>query len=190
MFECDISLSGASLKDATARLVIETENVNLLYKGTIGSKGNCKVPVHKLRGLLDESAKGKIKLEVIAEDTYFIPWESDFSVETSKSVTVEIKSQSPKVIKESSKPKMAVKVKKSVEDEIFIEDDAPTITETQHAVNLLKLLIKEDINMTNISIKRNRLNNIVATYIQENPIDTSKRGKILGNVVKVLAKRK
>ena len=85
---------------------------------------------------------------------------------------------------------MAVKVKKSVEDEIFIEDDAPTITETQHAVNLLKLLIKEDINMTNISIKRNRLNNIVATYIQENPIDTSKRGKILGNVVKVLAKRK
>ena len=190
MFECDISLSGASLKDATARLVIETENVNLLYKGPIGSKGNCKVPVHKLRGLLDESAKGKIKLEVIAEDTYFIPWESDFSVETSKSVTVEIKSQSPKVIKESSKPKMAVKVKKSVEDEIFIEDDAPTITETQHAVNLLKLLIKEDINMTNISIKRNRLNNIVATYIQENPIDTSKRGKILGNVVKVLAKRK
>lgn len=190
MFECDISLSGASLKDATARLIIETDTVNLLYKGTIGSNGNCKVPVHRLRGLLDETAKGKIKLEVIAEDTYFIPWESDFSVETSKSVTVEIKSQSPKVIKESAKPKMAVKVKKSLEEDIFIEDDAPTITETQHAVNLLKLLIKEDINMTNISIKRNRLNNVVATYIQENPIDTSKRGKILGSVVKVLAKRK
>tara|TARA_R110000744_G_scaffold84007_1_gene164561 strand:+ start:569 stop:1171 length:603 start_codon:yes stop_codon:yes gene_type:complete len=190
MFECDISLSGASLKDATARLIIETDTVNLLYKGTIGSSGNCKVPVHRLRGLLDETAKGKIKLEVIAEDTYFIPWESDFSVETSKSVTVEIKSQSPKVIKETVKPKMAVKVKKPLEEDIFIEDDAPTITETQHAVNLLKLLIKEDINMTNISIKRNRLNNIVATYIQENPIDTSKRGKILGSVVKVLAKRK
>tara|TARA_R110001592_G_scaffold253051_1_gene515905 strand:- start:37 stop:639 length:603 start_codon:yes stop_codon:yes gene_type:complete len=190
MFECDISLSGASLKDATARLIIETENVNLLYKGTIGSKGNCKVPVHKLRGLLDESAKGKIKLEVIAEDTYFVPWESEFAVETSKSVTVEIKSQSPKIIKESSKPKMAVKVKKSLEEEIFIEDDTPTLTETQHAVNLLKLLIKEDINMSNISVKRNRLNNIVATYIKENPINTSKRNQILGNVVKVLAKRK
>ena len=45
MFECDISLSGASLKDATARLIIETDTVNLLYKGTIGSNGNCKVPV-------------------------------------------------------------------------------------------------------------------------------------------------
>ena len=190
MFECDISLSGASLKDATARLVVETDNISLLYKGTIGSKGNCKVPVHKLRGLLDESVKGKIKLEVIAEDTYFVPWESDFAVETSKSVTVEIKSQSHKILKESSRPKMAVKVKKSLEEDIFIEDDTPTITETQHAVNLLRILIKEDINMTNISIKRNRLNNIVATYIQENPIDTSKRKQILGNVVKVLAKRK
>jgi len=190
VFECDISLSGASLKDATARLVVETENVSLLYKGTIGSEGNCKVPVHKLRGLLDESAKGKIKLEVIAEDTYFIPWESDFAVETSKSVTVEIKSQSPKVIKESSKPKMAVTVKKSIEEEIFIEDDTPTISETEHAVNLLKILIKEDINMKNISVKKNRLNNIVATYIKGNPIEKSKRGKILNNVVKVLAKRK
>jgi|21_taG_2_1085346.scaffolds.fasta_scaffold00254_6 hypothetical protein len=190
MFECDISLSGASLKDASARLVVETEDISLLYKGTIGSKGNCKVPVHKLRGLLDESTKGKIKLEIIAEDTYFVPWESDFAVETSKSVTVEIKSQSPKVIKESSKPKMAVKVKKPLEEDIFIEDDTPTLTEKQHAINLLKLLIKENINMKNISVKKNRLNNIVATYIKENPIDTSKRGKILGNVVKVLSKRK
>ena len=62
--------------------------------------------------------------------------------------------------------------------------------ETQHAVNLLKILIKEDINMKNISVKKNRLNNIVATYIKENPIEKSKRGKILNNVVKVLAKRK
>ena len=143
IFECDISLSGASLKDAKARLVVETDDISLLYKGEIGSKGNCKVPVHKLRGLIDENVKGKIKLEVIAEDTYFIPWESDFEVETSKSVTVEIKSQSRNVIKESSKPKMAVKVKKPLDEEIIIEDDTPTISETQHAVNLLKILIKE-----------------------------------------------
>jgi hypothetical protein len=190
IFECDISLSGASLKEAKARLVVETEDINLLYKGTIGSKGQCKIPVNKLRGLLDESAKGKIRLEVIAEDTYFIPWESDFQVETSKSVTVEIKSQKSSIIKESSKPKMAVKVKQSLDEEIFIEDDEPTLSEKQHAVNLLKLLIKENISVNNISVKKNRLNNIVATYIKENPIEKTKRSKILGNVVKVLAKRK
>ena len=190
IFECDISLEGASLKDATARLVVETDNISLLYKGAIGSNGNCQVPIKKLRGILDESTKGTIKLEVIAEDTYFVPWESDFEVETAKSVTVEIKSQSPRVIKETKKPRMVAKVKKPLDEEIIIEDDTPTITETQHAVNLLKILIKEDINMKNISVKKNRLNNIVATYIKENPIEKSKRGKILNNVVKVLAKRK
>ena len=84
---------------------------------------------------------------------------------------------------------MAVKVKKPLDEEIIIEDDTPTISETQHAVNLLKILIKEDINMKNISVKKNRLNNIVATYIKDNPIERSKRGKIMNNVVKVLAKR-
>ena len=190
IFECDISLEGASLKDAKARLVVETDNISLLYKGAIGSNGNCKVPIRKLRGILDESTKGTIKLEVIAEDTYFVPWESDFKVETAKSVTVEIKSQSPRVIKETKKPRMVAKVKKPLDEEIIIEDDTPTISETKHAVNLLKILIKEDINMKNISVKKNRLNNIVATYIKENPIEKSKRSKILNNVVKVLAKRK
>jgi len=190
IFECDISLSGASLKKAKARLVVETADLNLLYKGTIGSRGECRIPVSKLRGLLDETAQGKIRLEVIAEDTYFIPWESDFTVETSKSVTVEIKSQSSKILRETTKPKMAVKVKNPLDEEIYIEDDSPTLTEKQHVVNILKLLIRENINVRNISIKKNRLNNIVATYIRENPIQKTKRGRILGNVVKVLAKRK
>ena len=190
VFECDISLSGASLKNASARLIVETESLNLLYKGKIGSKGKCEVPIQRLRGLLDESSKGNIKLEVIAEDTYFVPWESDFEVETSKKVTVEVKSQKPKVIKESSKPKMKVKVKKPLEEEIVIIDDDPTLTEKQHAVNLLKLLIKENINADNITFKKNRLNNIVATYIKENPIKQSQRPKILNNVAKVLTRKK
>ena len=190
VFECDISLSGASLKNASARLIVETESLNLLYKGKIGSKGKCEVPIQRLRGLLDESSKGNIKLEVIAEDTYFVPWESDFEVETSKKVTVEVKSQKPKVIKESSKPKMKVKVKKPLEEEIVIIDDDPTLTEKQHAVNLLKLLIKENINADNITFKKNRLNNIVATYIKENPIEQSQRPKILNNVAKVLTRKK
>lgn len=189
IFECDISLSGASLKDATARLVVETADLNLLYKGTIGSGGETRIPISKLRGLLDKTTQGKIRLEVIADDTYFVPWESDFTVEASKSVTVEIKSQSSKILRETSKPKMVVKVKNLLDEEIYIEDD-PTLTERQHVVNIMKLLIRENINVKNISIKKNRLHNIVATYIKENPIQKTKRGRILGNVVKVLAKRK
>ena len=109
-FEAVIKLEGASPSKSTARLVVEAENFNLLFTGKVNSNGKVSIPVRRLKGLLDENTKGKIKLEVIAEDTYFIPWESDFQVDTSKKVTVEIKSQSQEPINEDTKPKMQVKV--------------------------------------------------------------------------------
>jgi TusA-related sulfurtransferase len=96
LFECSISLEGASVKNSQARLIVESDNLNLLFKGTIDSSGKCTVPIKKLKNLLEESTKGKIRLEVIADDTYFTPWESDFEVETAKKLTVEVKSQSNK----------------------------------------------------------------------------------------------
>jgi len=97
-FECSISLEGASIKNSQARLIIEADDLNLLFKGTIDSTGKCTVPIKKLRNLLEESTTGKIRLEVIAEDTYFTPWESDFEVATAKKLTVEVKSKSNKSI--------------------------------------------------------------------------------------------
>ena len=108
VFECKIFLEGASLKKATSRIVVETEYLNLMFEGTIDKDGICKVPIKKLKGLLDESDKGKIKLEVIAEDTYFSPWESDFIVDTAKRIKVEIKEQNTPTIKKT-KPKMIIK---------------------------------------------------------------------------------
>ena len=101
LFECDIKIEGTSLSKSTARLVVETSDYSLMFNGKISSNGKCEIPVKKLRGLIDENSKGNIRLEVIAEDTYFIPWKSEFEVDASKKVTVEVKSQaSKKVIKE------------------------------------------------------------------------------------------
>ena len=77
LFECNIKLEGASLKKSHARLLIESESedIALVFKGTITTDGKCKIPVKKLKGLLPENTGGNIKLEVIAEDTYFTPWE-------------------------------------------------------------------------------------------------------------------
>ena len=108
IFECRIFLEGASLKKATSRIVVETEYLNLMFEGTIDSKGNCKVPIKKLKGLLGENDSGKIKLEVIAEDTYFNPWESDFIVDTAKKIEVQVKEQNTPIIK-TSKPQMVIK---------------------------------------------------------------------------------
>jgi hypothetical protein len=177
LFECDIKLQGASLNKSKARLVVETSEYSLLFKGNINSKGKCKIPIRKLKGLIDENTKGNIRLEVIAEDTYFTPWESDFEVETSKKVTVEVKSQQNK--KPILETKVKVKVKKT---------KPVTLTEKQHVINLFKLLIKEDINIDNISFKRNKLNNIVATYLKENTIKN--KNKVINSVLKVLETKK
>ena len=132
LFECNISLQGASLKKSKARLVVETSDYSLLFKGEISSKGKCEIPIRKLKGLIDENTTGNIRLEVIAEDTFFTPWESDFEVDVSKKVTVEVKSQQTK------KPILETKVK------VKVKDEKPTITEKDHVINLFKLLIKDD----------------------------------------------
>ena len=169
LFECDIKLQGASLKKSKARLVVETSDYSLLFNGTISKSGKCEIPIRKLKGLIDEDTTGNIRLEIIAEDTFFTPWESDFEVETSKKITVEVKSQTTK------KPIVEAKVK-------------VTTSEQQHVVNLLKLLVNENINIKNISYKRNKLNNIVATYLKENTIKDT--GEIISGVLKKLQKEK
>ena len=169
LFECNISLQGASLKKSKARLVVETQDYSLLFNGNISKSGKCEIPIKKLKGLIDEDTTGNIRLEVIAEDTFFTPWESDFEVETSKKVTVEVKSQTTK------KPIIEAKV-------------TITNSEQQHVINLFKLLVKENINIKNISYKRNKLNNIVATYLQENTVENNK--EVIRGVLKRLEKQK
>ena len=182
-FEAKIKLEGASLKKSKARLVVESDDFDLMFKGTISDTGVVKVPVKRLRGLVDENTKGKIKLEIIAEDTYFTPWESTFHVEASRKVTVEIKSQtSSDSINEASKAS-----RHKVE---ILSQTKPTLSEKQHVINLLKMLIKEKINIKNLSIKRNKLNNIVAEYINENKITQEQKTPVINKVIKVLEKRK
>ena len=174
LFECSISLQGASLKKSKARLVVETPDYSLLFNGTISKSGKCEIPIKKLKGLIDEDISGNIRLEVIAEDTFFTPWESDFEVETSRKVTVEVKSQTTK--------------KPIVEAKVTVKENNISTSEKQHVINLLKILIKEEINIKNISYKRNKLNNIVATYLKENTVNNTDR--IIGGVLRYLEKQK
>ena len=68
VFECNLDLEGAKLIDSKARLVLESENYNLLFYGKINENGKCEIPVKRLKNLLSEMDSGKVKLEVIAED--------------------------------------------------------------------------------------------------------------------------
>ena len=150
----------------------------MLFNGSISKGGKCEIPIRKLKGLIDESTTGNIRLEVIAEDTFFTPWESDFEVDTSKKVTVEVKSQSIK------KPIVETKVKVNVKNKVSRKVTNP---EKQHVINLFKLLVKEDINIENITFKRNKLNNIVGTYLKDKKIQNP--DKIIGGVLKILERK-
>jgi len=178
IFECDVKLEGASLTNSKARIVIESQDVNLLFKGTIDSNGKCKIPIKKLKGFLGENAKGKLKLEIIAEDTYFVPWSSEFSVEAAKKVTVEVKSQDAAMIVENAEP--AVKV-------TGVKNEVP-LSVKEHVIKLVRLLVKEDIKISNLKIKKDRLNNIIATYLQKNPLNESQADRVITGLLKNLPK--
>ena len=162
------------IKAKDIRLVVETQDYSLLFNGSINSNGKCEIPIRKLKGLIDEDTSGNIRLEVIAEDTFFTPWQSDFEVETSKKVTVEVKTQT------TQKPILEAKA--------TVKPQQVTKSEKKHVVNLFKLLIKEDINIDNISYKRNKLNNIVATYLKEHTVNNTE--KVINGVLKVLENKK
>ena len=150
-FECDLFLEGADLKQSSARLIVESKDLTLMFKGEIDDKGNCKVPIKKLKGLMGENTTGDIKLEVIAEDTLIEPWQSDFVVETAKKVTVEIKSQKEEKpqIKESTKPQVKVKSVKNY---------------TNPVNQMVNVLVKNDITINEVLQNKQKIAPILKNY--------------------------
>jgi hypothetical protein len=181
IFECKVKIDGASLSNSKARLIIESEDLNLLFNGRIDEHGNCKIPIKRLKGILPESMKGEIKLEVIADDTYFIPWKSEFSVDASKKVVVEVKSQDADLIIESN-PKVSVtdvKNTESIVTTVAPTESTPDISKVikEHVVNLMRLLLREDISIDNIVFKKTKANSIISTYLNSQKVELTESTK-------------
>lgn len=107
-FECRIDLKGAKLNNANARLIVESDDLSLLFQGSITKNGKCIIPIPKLVGLMEELTVGEIRLEVIVDDTYFQPWSSAFKVDVAKKLTVEV--VQPKSVQSYKKPQMKVRL--------------------------------------------------------------------------------
>jgi hypothetical protein len=181
IFECKVKIDGASLSNSKARLIIESEDLNLLFNGKIDEHGNCKIPIKRLKGILPESMKGQIKLEVIADDTYFIPWKSEFSVDASKKVVVEVKSQDADLIIEST-PRVSVTEVKNTESIVTTvtpTESTPDISKVikEHVVNLMRLLLREDISIDNIVFKKTKANSIISTYLNSQKVELTESTK-------------
>jgi hypothetical protein len=120
-FQCEIKLEGASINNAKARLFLEADGAEYSFKGEIdGNK--CTIPMGKLKKFANLLENGKIRLEILADDTLFVPYESDYVLEAEKSVTVEVKQQ----VEAPKKPMMEVKVNTPVvEPKVEIKTPAP-----------------------------------------------------------------
>ena len=59
--------------------------------------------------------------------------------------------------------------------------------EIDHVVNIVKLLVKEDINVKNLAVKRNKVNAIVATYLKSNKVEKSQTTQIIEGIIKKLS---
>lgn len=106
VFSCDIEVEGANIKDSQVRIVVESNEWSLLFNGNIDDNGKVNIPIKKL-SLLEEGATGKIRMEVIADGTIFVPWDDDFIVKLSKKVMVKFDESKNNIIREK-KPNIKV----------------------------------------------------------------------------------
>lgn len=189
-FSAKIKLSGASLKESFCRLVVESEEWNIVFKGEIDSKGNCSIPIKKLKNVMSEGLVGTMKLEVIAEDTYFVPWESAFEVETAKHVQVEVKQQKnkkAKVVTERVKPQATATVVTKQKPKKLIE--VKNTNRSIHLKTFAKQLVSEGVTLTNIRQHKKRINELSNDLILRHNITEDTRKWIVNSTLKILARR-
>ena len=115
-FQCEIKLVGANEKTAKVRLFLEGAGCEYAFNGLIEGT-RCRVNLGKLKTFSNLMESGKIRLEVVADDTLFVPYESTYELEESKGVTVE-------VVENNSTPKKAM-VEVVVEQERRVETPKP-----------------------------------------------------------------
>ena len=161
-------------QNSFARLIVESKTgPNLVFNGNI-QNGKCNIPIKRLKGLLDENSCGNMFLEIIVEDTYFKPWETDFVVEEHTSVKVKVTEQS-----QSSKPIIEVNALPS--GNILLNENKK-INFWVPLYELGKICERFNITKSNISTKKSDFYQIVQEYFKINPEFKSHKSVILSGI--------
>lgn len=178
-FICEVSVKNASLKNSIARLIVESPgDVNLVFNGKIEG-GKCTIPIRRLKGLLDENVTGKMFLEVIVEDTYFKPWESDFSVEEHTSVKVTVNEN-----KQVKKPIVEVKAQPLSKKPLPSEKKVISMLVPLHEI--VQICKKFDINRRNIGKKKAEFQQLINEYFNANAEFKNHKRTILRGLKEIL----
>ena len=179
-FSCDIALEGAKISDSFARIILETKDVNYVFNGSINVEGKCEIPIRALKGLLDVRDSGNMVLEVVADDTYFRPWESPFMVDAHTKLEVKINEQS-----QPSKPKIQVSVNTKK-----VETPKPKkLTLSEAKKDMYNILSKNKINKGNFGKNKTKAQKLFTEYFTDKKISNKDtKNKILKEVVESIIK--
>lgn len=185
-FNCKIQIEGAELNDSKVRLIIEGKDFNLLFNGNIDGDGKCTVNISKVK-MLSEGLTGKIKLEVIADDTFFTPWEDNYIVETSKKVVVEVESKDNSKIISESKPKVKIERVENIQ-----KNAVPKIREALQKekicfIDIKNQLVNEEIDLYNLKDNKLKFKNIVTETIKKYALSPDKQKWLSNNILKFLS---
>lgn len=148
-FEASFQIEGidSNIKPK-CRLVLESSKFNILFEGTI-QNNKCIIPIKKLKSILEAGDTGRLKLEVIADDVFFTPWEQDFTATVSKKLTVEVKSNSTTTIK----PTMTAVVNNT-------KEPLKVVNENTLIKELNKYFKRYNISLLNVADKRKQIKTI------------------------------
>ena len=179
-FECNIKIQGAPIDKTVVRLVVESSSGNVIYPGKINSDGICSVKVHNLKTFLNESSTGNIKLEVIADNTYFVPWTSEYVTDVDKKVEVSFNKDKKEDIEEQ---------KTILVEEVQVnKQEIKSITKKdilRESKDIVKILLKNNINtVKKIHENKTKVIRLIKEHNNSN-IDSS---KLLGGVVNIINK--
>jgi hypothetical protein len=169
LFKCSVDVQGANINDCSARLIFEFNDQIIMYKGAINENGQCKIVIPKIKKF-EEGDSGKVTLEVIAENTLFESWKSEFEVTFDKKVNVVLENNdSSDIISEENKEvlndkKVSVSIIDDEVDNVFEKTETPknvekTVEKTETHKKVEKIIEK------NTKKKENK------EYINEDVLD-------------------
>jgi len=136
-FQCEIKLVGASEKTAKVRLFLEGVGCEYAFNGTIDGT-RVRVNLGKLKPFQNLMESGKIRLEVVADDTLFVPYESTYEIEESKSVTVEV------LQSEQQYKKPVVEVKVETQKPVPKIEEAKPIVKKKNPITEIKKYLEDN----------------------------------------------
>jgi len=174
-FKCNIGVEGASIANTSARLVLENKNMNIPFEGVVNQDGSCTIPIKKLKNILPEGLQGTMKLEVIADDTFFSPWQDEFIIEVNKKVTVEVANDTrKKQIKENTINVQVTNVKHKVKSKPIQEKKVLRKKRRRtHSEVMSEVLAKKGVTLNNFNENLKTTIPLVNAYVKKYNVSES-----------------